>query len=267
MPSRATSLPSRTGVSTVGRNAGSVVLPGSITSTSVSVAPASSHPVKAGTPHAWALAATALLTHANGGSDELLGFAPVTSQVVQAEEESLKEWWGVNNREDLLAMLQWVDQGGHRQEWDRVTAYLASLDPSELSQVIAKAATDEELKHQIEMVRHYAPLLGAKSLLGWDYSRYIFLCRCGYACGYLTETEAWDRIMPVAAMLQKTFSSWQELGENYLIGREFWSYDETLKTGGAMRETYRSLLSDCSSPWKANAWGMKLGDGKSPGSA
>jgi Protein of unknown function (DUF1266) len=46
-------------------------------------------------------------------------------------------------------------------------------------------------------------------------------------CGYLAEDEAWEKIMPAAAKLHATFSSWKELGENYLIGREFWSYEQT----------------------------------------
>ena len=109
------------------------------------------------------------------------------------------------------------------------------------------------------MVLEYAPKLGGKSLIGWDYARFISLCRWGYACGFLTEEEAWDYIMPVADMLQKTFSSWADLGENYVIGREFWSYEQTQVSGAAIREAYESLLSSPTSPWQQNAWDMDLG--------
>ena len=33
--------------------------------------------------------------------------------------------------------------------------------------------------------------------------------------------------MPAARALQSHFTSWRDLGENYLIGREFWSRSET----------------------------------------
>ena len=236
----------------------SPVVPGSTLSTSAPENLAGPQAAKAGTAHSWALATTALLTHLNGESDELLGLGPLTSEAVQGQKESLKKWWGVNDRSDLLAMLRWVDEGGHRKEWEAVATKLKGLDSQELAQVLAKAASNAELQHQLDMVRHYAPSLGAKSLIGWDYSRYIYLCRCGYACGYLTEAEAWDLIMPVAAMLQDTFSSWEELGENYLIGREFWSSDETFASGGRMRDIYQSLLSDAGSPWKVIPWGVDL---------
>ena len=230
------------------------------TSTTVpSSNPANSRPVKPGTPEAWGLAASALLTQLNGGRHDLLGTELATPRTVRDEKQALADWWGVNDRNDLLAMLDWVNQGGHRKDWEELAAYVASLSSSELSQFLTKVASDPEMKHQVDMVRKLAPKLGSKSLLGWDYARYISLCRWGYLCGYLTEEEAWDRIMPVAAMLQKTFASWADLGEDYLIGREFWSYAQTQKDGDLIRQAYGWLMSSSTSPWKLNAWNVDLG--------
>jgi hypothetical protein len=215
--------------------------------------------VQAGTPHAWGLAASALLTTFNGGQNDLLGTLPPTAQNVRDEKNALADWWGVENRKDLLDMLVWIDQGGQRKNWEEMAAYIAGLSSGELSDFVAKASANAELKHQVEMVQHYAPEFGKKSLLGWDYARYISLCRWGYLCGYITEKEAWDHIMPVAAMLQKTFTSWADLGQNYLIGREFWSYQQTLSEGGIMREAYQWLTTSSSSPWMTNSWNLNLG--------
>ena len=76
--------------------------------------------------------------------------------------------------------------------------------------------------------------------------------------GYLTEDEAWDRIMPAARRLQRTFDSWKDLGENYLIGREFWSQEETERNGPLYREVYQHLLDDSASPWNRCAWNLDL---------
>ena len=221
--------------------------------------PANSKPDKPGTPEAWGLATSALLTQLNGGRHDLLGTQLATPRIVRDEKQALADWWGVNNRDDLLAMLDWVDQGGHRKDWDQLAAYIASLSSSELSQFLTKVASDPEMKHQVDVVRKLAPKLGDKSLLGWDYARYISLCRWGFVCGYLTEKEAWDRIMPVAAMLQKTFDSWADLGENYMIGREFWSYEQMQKDGDLIRQAYAWLMSSSTSPWNLNVWNMDLG--------
>lgn len=215
--------------------------------------------VEPGTPHAWALAASALLCHLNGGRDDLLGTHVATAQNMRMEKQALADWWGVNSKEDLLASLDWIDRGGHRQSWDDIASYLALLSEDELQAVLVEVAKDYETKHQVDMVMEHATALGRKSLLGWDYSRYIYLCRCGYACGYLTDKEAWDLIMPVATMLQKTFGSWEELGQNYLIGREFWSYEQMERDGHTIRRAYETLVSSPSSPWKLNPWDMDLG--------
>jgi hypothetical protein len=89
-------------------------------------------------------------------------------------------------------------------------------------------------------------------------TRYIALCRWGYLVGYLSEAEAWGLIMPAAQRLQRTFVSWDELGENYLIGRQFWSPDENRQNGHLHRETLRRLLGSPDSPWKRYPWNTRL---------
>jgi hypothetical protein len=221
--------------------------------------PTQSQVVKAGTPHAWGLAASALLTTFNGGRNDLLGTQLPTAEMIGDAKQGLANSWGIGSRKDLLDMLVWIDEGGHRKHWEEMATYISGLSGSELSDFVAKASTNAELKHEIEMVQQYAPTFGKKSLLGWDYARYISLCRLGYLCGYITEKEAWDHIMPVAAMLQKTFTSWTDLGQNYLIGREFWSYQQTLSNGGIIREDYQWLTTSSSSPWMTNSWNLDLG--------
>src|SRR5207247_4705908 len=44
-------------------------------------------------------------------------------------------------------------------------------------------------------LQHYRKR-GRNSLVGWDYCRYIMLCRCGYQVGFLSEDEAWDGSCP-----------------------------------------------------------------------
>jgi len=111
---------------------------------------------------------------------------------------------------------------------------------------------------EIKIAKRYYKELGEKSLLGWDYSRYICLCRWGYMVGYISEDEAWEKIMPVAKMLQKKFDSWEYLGRNYLIGRQFWSYKHTKESGYLFDDAYFRLLDMPSSPWNKYPWDMDL---------
>lgn len=215
--------------------------------------------VRAATPHAWALATSAILFERNNMRHDCLGGCSPTQETVANWKQVLSQWWGINSKEDLLNSLNWIENGGHRENFEKLGAYVASLDEQQLSELSTKVQNDEEARNQLDIVKRYYGKLGAKSILGWDYCRYIALCRWGYLIGYLTEQEAWDRIMPVAAMLQRNFTSWKDLGENFLVGRQFWSYEQTQSEGQRYRNIYKKLLTTSSSPWKVNPWGMKLG--------
>lgn len=211
----------------------------------------------------WALAASAILTQRNGQRHDLLGGSERTVASVREWKRIMSEWWGINSRADLLAALKWLEEGGQRQDFEQLGALVESLSPTQLEELRARAQESQEATHKLQMVEKYYRALGKKSLLGWDYGRYISLCRWGYLVGYLTEGEAWARILPAAQTLQRTFDSWKDLGENYLIGREFWSPHETKKNGPLYHEAYQKLLNDPASPWHRYAWDLDLGPARS----
>jgi hypothetical protein len=196
----------------------------------------------------WALATTAILTERNHQRHDSLGGADLSEANVTHWKKILADWWDVNDRQGLLTALAWIEKEGHRKKFDKLGMIVAPLSDGQI-EILNQSNRDEEAKNRVVIARHYFEKVGKKSILGWDYARFISLCRWGYLVGYLTEKEAWDRIMPAAELLQKTFESWNDLGENYLIGREFWSYEETRKKGQLYRATYQKLLNDCNSPW------------------
>jgi len=113
----------------------------------------------------------------------------------------------------------------------------------------------------MKLTREHYQRYRRNSLVGWDYSRYIMLCRWGYMLGFLTEDQAWRWIMPVARTIQGGFRSWAELGDDYLAGREFWSHEEMERTGKIYRDIDRWLLQDPRSAWIRLPWRMELGEG------
>ncbi len=70
-----------------------------------------------------------------------------------------------------------------------------------------------------------------------------------------------------AQMLQNKFDSWEDLGRNYLIGRQFWSYEKTKEEGHLFEDAYQRLLDMKSSPWNKYPWDMDLTDTKEVGDA
>src|SRR5262249_25386425 len=74
-----------------------------------------------------------------------------------------------------------------------------------------------------------------------------------------SEDEAWDQILPAARRLQQTFSSWQEMGWNFIVGREFWAPQD--EYNAATEYAYYELLTRPESPWRRYRWDLALGAG------
>jgi hypothetical protein len=66
-------------------------------------------------------------------------------------------------------------------------------------------------------------LFNNRTILAWDLGRNISLCRWGYQVGFLTEDEAWEKIMYYARKIQSLYNSWDEYGNDYYLGRVYWA--------------------------------------------
>jgi hypothetical protein len=204
----------------------------------------------------WGLAASALLTELNREHHDTLAGVTITEERKIHNRQRMETWWGIQSRQDLLNTLAWLDETGHRRMFAALGERVSQMEPEEFDKLLTHA--DAENANSLRIARRYYRKLGEQSLVAWDYARYISLCREGYSVGYLSEDEAWQRIIYAARILQRTFGSWQELGENYLIGREFWSLAQTQKDGEAMRTIYSRLLSNSNSPWNRIPWALDL---------
>lgn len=216
-------------------------------------------PVPQNSPQAWALATTAILFEANRDRHDLLGGDVVVPAKTERARKLLSEWWSVKNRDQLLAALKWLQFQGHRADFDELGRKVDAMNEQQYMAAEAALAADSDQLNSLHIVRQNHQTLGRPGILAWDLVRYIAVCRWGYMAGYLSEREAWEYIMPAARRLQETFSSWQDLQKDYLIGREFWSAEPTDVNGGRFRIIFHLLLQDPNSPWNVNPWTMNLG--------
>jgi hypothetical protein len=154
--------------------------------------------------------------------------------------------------------LLWLDNEGHRRDFKQWGEKIQTLTKDEYEKLLIENQNNDKTLNKIKVAAAYYKILGDKSLLGWDYGRYISLCRWGYLAGYLSEEEAWQKIMPVARLLQSKFDSWQDLGQNHLIGRYFWSYKQAKQDSWKFEDAYMRLLDMPSSPWNRLPWDMDL---------
>ena len=179
-------------------------------------------------------------------------------EYIEKEKESLKQWWGVSNREDLLSKLKWVDEdGGHRNLWKEMSEIRNDADAAVFKAKYPKIE-QEAFDRKLEIVRKYDKTFGTKGILGWDYCRLIALCRWGVYSDYITKDEAWRKMMPAARVLQRDFKSWEDLGLNYVVARKFWSQEETRNSGDAFEANFQKLIKDPKSEWSKIPWNTNL---------
>jgi hypothetical protein len=196
------------------------------------------------------------LFEVNKDRHDILAGEEITPKNIATWKRILSNSWGDDSREDLLNSLKWIEESGHRKYFDQMGNILPTISEQQYKEMIS--SLDENERHKWETVRQYWTKLGRKSIISWDYSRYIALCRWGYLVGYLSEKEAWSKIMPVAQILQQTFNSWEDLGKNFLIGRTFWSYEQMQKNGDKFYKAYDKLKTDSTSPWIKIPWDLEL---------
>lgn len=204
----------------------------------------------------WALATTSVITQYNGERHDILEGVERSRENITKHQNLLNYWWGIDNRDGLFFVLEWLEQVGHRKRFDEMGKYMKTQTETQFEELLKNLSTED--RSSWETVRMHWARLGDKGLLGWDLCRYIHLCRRGYLLGYLSESEAWDLIMPKARQLQMVFDSWVDLGENYLVGREFWSLERTEASGEFFRQSYEKLIEDPDSPWNSISWNLDL---------
>lgn len=207
----------------------------------------------------WALGCAAVLTERNHDDHRRLAGCDLTERSKAEKRLILADSWGIRGRADLLATLTSLEEEGHRADFAVMGALIALLDQDTYERLLA-VEREPEAASKMEIARTHYTQLGDKSLYGWDYSRAICLCRWGYVAEYLSEEEAWNRIMPLARVLQDKFDSWEDLGRNYLIGRRFWSHRETVANGWLYEDAVQRLLDMRDSPWNQYAWNQDLSE-------
>lgn len=198
---------------------------------------------------AWAIAAGASLAALRG--DRLDSLAAGKPQA--RAQTMLREWWGIENAKSLYETIDWLKREGHSIRFRRLATLAGDLSEQEyqfhLTNLESKARAQLELART---QRARAP----EALIGWDMARLINVLRAAYDAGYIDEAHAWREIMGAARTIQHTFHSWQELYDNYLLGRQFWG-------GGKDTDKYlvqksQWLLRDPASPWKKLPWNLRL---------
>ena len=206
----------------------------------------------------WALAISGMIAEMNRRDHTTIGNPNKSEASIQAGFQNLAKAWSIRNHNDLQRTLNYFLTRGSTAEFDRIAKDTIGASPGKINQLKARYADNGQVLHQMYLVEKFYPTLGAKSLMAFDLGRYVMLCRSAYDADFMTEAQVWEAIYPQALALQRVFSSWAEVGNNYILGASFISVNEYEKDRTLMEEALKRLTTSPQSPWVQLPWNLNL---------
>jgi tetratricopeptide (TPR) repeat protein len=211
----------------------------------------------------WAIACGADLAMLNGQylNDLTTGFQK------QECRQLLSQWWDIDSKEELLDMIQWLFNEGHRIQYDLIWQALNTVSMKESKEFLRQhvASNEEEaelalkrlrnMRDALELFREHE-LIGPgfqPEMLIWDYARVINLSRGAFDAGYISREEALEIIDQCIDPIRNMYSSWKQLSVSYQFARYVWS-DLEEEDCMEMMENMETLLKDPESPWVKLKW-------------
>jgi hypothetical protein len=190
----------------------------------------------------WSLAAGGVLTQNSGDPFDRLDmrYSGKTSRIC------LVDWWGVTDRPSLIGRMEWLLSEGHRAGLETRLPEVAELLLS------VKHGEQIHLSQQDEFIVNHLHLLKRFRFTAWDHCRLINVARWGHSAGFITEAEAWAWIKKAALVLRLEYSSWKDIGDDFLLGYRYWSLNAVPIP--SVPEAYEWLVHHAGSPWKNIPW-------------
>ena len=179
-----------------------------------------------------------------------------------AARAGIQEAWGLRSRGQLLVQLHWLLREGHRTTFTQEIAAWSRLDDDAAAELQARLRTDRDPEAMEELwrlgqVRANAHDIGSVTFDAWDLARAAMLARAGFSAGWLSEQESVDTLNLISADLQRRYSGWAELGEQFSTARWYWqaqSGHEERQEAAHDASRQQALLDPKTGPWARLPW-------------
>ncbi|MEI3798918.1 MULTISPECIES: DUF1266 domain-containing protein [unclassified Chitinophaga] len=176
--------------------------------------------------------------------------------------EQLSEWWDINNTAALRETLAWLQESGHRIEYDIIWQAINAVSMKESKAFLKEHIATNELEEAVVMerlrnTREALELFRQRELINenlqpdmliWDFGRIINLSRSGYDAGYISYDEAQEYIQACVPLIKRTYTSWKHLSVSYQFARCVWNGVE-MGSFEILRNNMEHLLAAPESPW------------------
>lgn len=213
----------------------------------------------------WFNATYAPLTYSNGMDWRLAGGLPRTYYNENLSKVLLKQGWDVVDRESAIETIEWLKEEGHRKTYREYQEELKqkgmlNLDADVFLETLVGIEMEGYLYRYVIIYSLYQEGMDEDAITAWDLCRINELCGDYYVCGYMTYEEAMNISLENSLLLQKKYSSWDELINSYMLGYQFWKSDPCLTDDSPTLERYRyyqELLEMQDGPYSLD-WNMEL---------
>lgn len=199
----------------------------------------------------WITASYAILSDLNGWDYTYFPGTKIGEFEQLLQQESLKQSWGVEDRQSADETLEWVLEEGHRTGFAEDMMFFEECGLGDVPEDERVSALVEVFEMTVDeaagYTKNYAVYenYGAEAIDAWDYCRALNLMSFYYVAGYYEKEEALDKSLEIAKELQAKYISWDELVESYLLGYEYWAEESS----DERRAIYEDLKSREDNPY------------------
>lgn len=201
----------------------------------------------------WFCSAYAIYTGRNYKELGVIGGAERSEVYEYVMQNALEEGWNITDRDSAIEKINWLLDGGHRISYHEFISELKDngwLDLS-IEDYLGKVGNKTDAYRYVAAYHAYQSF-GEKGIDAWDYCRALQVLGDCYVAGYINLEECLDQSLLIAEYLQSEFESWQEIGQSYLLGYQFWQKtksDYADMEYGYRKNVYEDFLSDANGPY------------------
>ncbi|MFI4910992.1 MAG: right-handed parallel beta-helix repeat-containing protein [Sedimentisphaeraceae bacterium JB056] len=170
---------------------------------------------------------------------------------IEYQKKQLDDWWGIKDRNDLLETLRWLVLEGSRSDYREQVDFINSMSKSDYAKSLKEVKGNTNALYRLFLAKNYPEKFRGDKLIARDLARAVSLVRRAYTAGYISKNEGFRLIegFSLYKRLTRQYESWDEYADHYLVGRNYWSYENSDGTDKRFNRALNFLRESKYSPW------------------